>query len=98
MKKVDKVAIGAGVTGGVGTGSAIAITTAGLSGPAANLGVYAAAQTLLAGTGLGGAALATGIAAVGGPIVAVPLAILGVGGVCWGGVKLVGKLFGKKRW
>jgi hypothetical protein len=60
----------AGLAAGAGTGAGLAGATAALTGPAANLGGYAVAQVLAGSVGLGGPALSTAIAAVGGPIVA----------------------------
>jgi hypothetical protein len=74
--------------GTVGTGVGLAAKTAALTGPAANLGGYAVAQSLGSAVGIAGPALSTGIAAVGGPIVVGVALAVGVGCV-------LGKIFGK---
>jgi hypothetical protein len=89
MKKAACV----GVAGSAATGGTLIGMTASLSGPAANLGGYAVAQSLLAGSGFAGPALATTIATLGGPVVAGGLVVAGVGGLLYGGCKLIGKLF-----
>lgn len=60
----------AGLAAGAGTGAGLVGATAALTGPAANLGGYAVAQVMAGSVGLGGPALSTAIAAVGGPVVA----------------------------
>ena len=69
----------AGLAAGAGTGAGFAGATAALTGPAANLGGYAVAQVVAGSVGLGGPALSTAIAAVGGPVVAGAVVAAGVG-------------------
>jgi hypothetical protein len=69
----------AGLAAGAGTGAGLAGATAALTGPAANLGGYAVAQVMAGSVGLGGPALSTAIAAVGGPVVAGAAVAAGVG-------------------
>jgi hypothetical protein len=68
-----------GLAAGAGTGAGLAGATAALTGPAANLGGYAVAQVVAGSVGLGGPALSTAIAAVGGPVVAGAAVAAGVG-------------------
>jgi hypothetical protein len=86
-----------GVVGATGTGSTLVGITAGLSGPAANLGGYATAQIVASGVGagsigIGGPALATAVAFVGGPIVAGAILTVGVGAAIGGAVYGIRKL------
>jgi|FLYL01.1.fsa_nt_gi hypothetical protein len=75
MQTKDKVILGTGAAGSAATaGTCIAVTTS-LTGPIAHLGGYATAQIILGG----GPALSTGIATIGGPIVAGAIASAGVG-------------------
>jgi hypothetical protein len=60
----------AGLVAGRGNGSGPRGGDGGAVGPAANLGGYAVAQVIAGSVGLGGPALSTAIAAVGGPVVA----------------------------
>lgn len=69
----------AGLVASAGTGAGLAGATAALSGPVANLGGYAVAQIAAGSVGLGGPALSTAIAAVGGPVVAGAAVAAGVG-------------------
>lgn len=69
----------AGLAAGAGTGAGLVGATAALTGPAANLGGYAVAQMVAGSVGLGGPALSTAIAAVGGPVVAGAVVVAGVG-------------------
>lgn len=92
-----KKAVVAGVGAASVTGGGLVAVTAGLSGPAANLGGYATAQILASASGastlgIGGPALATAIAALGGPITAGIALAGGVGLLTFGSVKLI------KRW
>ena len=79
----------AGLAAGAGTGAGLLGATATLTGPAANLGGYAVAQMMAGSVGLGGPALSTAIAAVGGPVVVGAAVAVGVGY----GVYRVTKLF-----
>ena len=60
----------AAIATSAGTAVVLAAKTAALKGPVANLGGYATAQMLAAGTGLAGKGLSVAIATVGGPVVA----------------------------
>ena len=80
-----------GLVASAGTGAGLAGATAALAGPAANLGGYAVAQTIAGSVGLGGPALSTAIAAVGGPIVAGAAVAAGVG---YGAYRVVKWIFG----
>jgi hypothetical protein len=81
----------AGLAAGAGTGAGLAGATAALSGPAANLGGYAVAQVMAGSVGLGGPALSTAIAAVGGPLVASAAVAAGVG---YGAYRVAKWIFG----
>lgn len=81
----------AGLAAGAGTGAGLAGATAALSGPAANLGGYAVAQMMAGSVGLGGPALSTAIAAVGGPVVAGAAVAAGVG---YGAYRVAKWIFG----
>lgn len=81
----------AGLAAGAGTGAGLAGATAALSGPAANLGGYAVAQVMAGSVGLGGPALSTAIAAVGGPVVAGAAVAAGVG---YGAYRVAKWIFG----
>lgn len=81
----------AGLAAGAGTGAGLAIATAALTGPAANLGGYAVAQVIAGSVGLGGPALSTAIAAVGGPVVAAVAVTAGVG---YGAYRVAKRIFG----
>lgn len=69
----------AGVLAGGTTGLGLTGATASLTGPVANLGGYAVAQTIAGSVGLGGPSLSVGIAAVGGPAVVGTAVVVGVG-------------------
>ena len=79
----------AGWVAGGGTGASLVGATAALSGPAANLGGYAVAQTIAGSVGLGGPALSAGIAASGGPVVAGAALATGVGYVTYRVAKFI---------
>ena len=81
----------AGLAAGAGTGAGLAGATAALTGPAANLGGYAVAQVMAGSVGLGGPALSTAIAAVGGPVVAGAAVAAGVG---YGAYRVAKWIFG----
>lgn len=81
----------AGMAAGAGTGAGLAGATAALTGPAANLGGYAVAQVMAGSVGLGGPALSTAIAAVGGPVVAGAAVAAGVG---YGAYRVAKWIFG----
>ena len=81
----------AGLAAGAGTGAGLAGATAALTGPAANLGGYAVAQVVAGSVGLGGPALSTAIAAVGGPVVAGAAVAAGVG---YGAYRMAKWIFG----
>ncbi len=81
----------AGLAAGAGTGAGLAGATAALSGPAANLGGYAVAQVMAGSVGLGGPALSTAIAALGGPVVAGSAVAAGVG---YGAYRVAKWIFG----
>jgi len=68
-----------GLAASAGTGVGLAGATAALTGPTANLGGYAVAQMVAGSVGLGGPALSTAIATVGGPVVAGAALAAGVG-------------------
>ncbi len=91
MQTKDKVIVGTGAAGSAATAGTCIGVTASLTGPAAHLGGYATAQILLGG----GPALSTGIAAIGGPVVAGALASTGVGlaviGLGYGGYHIYRK-------
>ena len=80
----------AGLAAGAGTGAGLAGATAALTGPAAILGGYAVAQVMAGSVGLGGPALSTAIAAVGGPVVAGAAVAAGVG---YGAFRLANWIF-----
>jgi len=80
--------IGGGVAA-AGTGIGLVAASSTLSYPAANLGGYAVAQSLIGG----GVATSTSIAAIGGPLIAGALATAGVGLAVGGYIYLVSKLF-----
>lgn len=94
MQTKDKVILGAGAAGSAATAGTCIGVTASLTGPVAHLGGYATAQLILGG----GPALSTGIAAVGGPVIAGALASTGVGlaaiGLGYGGYHLYKRLKG----
>lgn len=98
MKRVDKAALAAGATTSAATTGTFIAVTASLSGPAANLGGYATAQIVVGSTvsSLAGPALATVISTVGGPVVAGGIVVVGAGALVFGGVKLIGRLFGSR--
>lgn len=81
----------AGLATGAGTGAGLAGATAALTGPAANLGGYAVAQVMAGSVGLGGPALSTAIAAVGGPVVAGAAVAAGIG---YGAYRVAKWIFG----
>jgi len=81
----------AGLAAGAGTGAGLAGATAALTGPAANLGGYAVAQVMAGSVGLGGPALSTAIAAIGGPVVAGAAVAAGVG---YGAYRVAKWIFG----
>lgn len=94
---MSKKAAAAGVGAAGVTGGGLVAVTAGLSGPAANLGGYATAQIVASASGasalgIGGPALTTAIAAMGGPITAGIVFSGGVGFLTYGSIKLI------KRW
>ena len=97
-KKIGAVG---GTVGAAGTGGTLVGITAGLSGPAANLGGYATAQIVASAVGggsmgVGGPALAAAVAAVGGPVIAGTIAVVAVGAVIGGAAYGLGRLFGAK--
>jgi hypothetical protein len=81
----------AGLAAGAGTAAGLAGATAALTGPAASLGGYAVAQVMAGSVGLGGPALSTAIAAVGGPVVAGAAVAAGVG---YGAYRVAKWIFG----
>jgi hypothetical protein len=81
----------AGLAAGAGTGTGLAGATAALTGPAANLGGYEVAQVTAGSVGLGGPALSTAIAAVGGPVVAGAAVAAGDG---YGAYRVAKRFFG----
>ncbi len=81
----------AGLAAGVGTGGELAGARAALTGPAAILGGHAIAQVMAGSVGLGGPALSTAIAAVGGPVVAGAAVVAGVG---YGAYRVAKWIFG----
>lgn len=90
-------AVGATVAG-AGTGGTLIGITAGLSGPVANLGGYATAQIVASAIGggslgVGGPALAVGVALVGGPVVAGAIVTVAAAGLVGGAVLGVRRLF-----
>lgn len=87
---------GAGTT--AVTGTTLTAITATLGAPTANLGGYATAQIVASSLfGTGGPWLASAIATAGGPVTVTVLVSIGLGGAAWGGVKLFGRMFRRKR-
>jgi hypothetical protein len=84
-----------GTASAAGTGGTLVGITAGLSGPAANLGGYATAQIVAGSVApiLAGPGLTTSIAVLGGPLVAGGLVIAGVGALGYGICRGISSLF-----
>lgn len=95
-KKVQDATAGIGVAGATTAG--LTTITTGLSAPAANLGGYATAQIVASASGastlgIGGPALTTAIAAMGGPIIAGLALAGGLGLLTYGGLRLIRRWF-----